>query len=264
MGTVASNPGLARPATVHPYKAGTQVSIGPFTVNLSSMELRRGGRKISVQERPIQLLAILLERPGQLFSRDELRQRLWPADTFVDFEHSINTAVKKLREALGDDAAQPEFVETVLHHGYRLIAPVLVPRSREERSRLAVLPFENLNGDDDCCCKALTEALITQLGRECKVLNVIAPLPHFLNQHPWELRQEPSSDYLLLGTVLHSDGRVRITVRLVRSQDQCCLWCDSYTRMHPENLLVQDEVSAHIARSVSEFFSPNEVKRLAG
>jgi len=264
MGTVACKLGAARPATVCPPDADGQVSVGPFTVDLSSMELRRGGRKVCVQERPVQLLAVLLERPGELFSREELRQRLWPADTFVDFEHSINTAVKKLRETLGDNAAEPVFIETVLHHGYRLIAPVSVPRAREQRPRLIVLPLENLNGADDCFGRALTEAMITQLGKKCTMLDIVASLPVLhakIASEPWE---DLSPDYLLSGSLLHSKGQARITVRLVRNENQCCLWCESYTRTHPQNLLVQDEIAASIAQSVFDFFSPQEFKRLAG
>jgi DNA-binding winged helix-turn-helix (wHTH) protein len=93
---------------------------GPFTVDLVSREIWNGG-KIQLQEKPFQILAILLEQPGLLVTREELQHRLWPAGTFVDFDHSINTAVKKLREALQDDAEQPRFIETLPRRGYRFI-----------------------------------------------------------------------------------------------------------------------------------------------
>jgi len=93
---------------------------GPFTVDFVSREIWNGG-KIQLQEKPFQILAILLEQPGQLITREELQRRLWPAGTFVDFDHSINTAVKKLREALQDDAEQPRFIETLPRRGYRFI-----------------------------------------------------------------------------------------------------------------------------------------------
>jgi TolB-like protein/DNA-binding winged helix-turn-helix (wHTH) protein len=89
-----------------------------------SRELRNKAQAVPLQEKPFQILTILLERPGELVTREELRERLWPADTFVDFEHSINTAVKKLREALGDDAERPDFIETLPRRGYRFIGPV--------------------------------------------------------------------------------------------------------------------------------------------
>jgi TolB-like protein/DNA-binding winged helix-turn-helix (wHTH) protein len=97
---------------------------GPFEADLTSHELRHDGSKVKLQEMPFQILAILLEHPGQLVTREEFRQRLWPSDTFVDFEHSINTAVKKLREALADDPDQPRYIETLPKLGYRFIAPV--------------------------------------------------------------------------------------------------------------------------------------------
>jgi TolB-like protein/DNA-binding winged helix-turn-helix (wHTH) protein/tetratricopeptide (TPR) repeat protein len=100
------------------------IHFGSFAVDLTSHELIRDGRRISLQEKPFQILAILLERPGDLVSREELRAKLWPADTFVDFEHSINTAVKKLRHALGDEAETPHYIETLPRRGYRFIVSV--------------------------------------------------------------------------------------------------------------------------------------------
>lgn len=110
---------MPRPATTN-----ARLRVGEYEVDLRSGELRHNGNKVKLQERPFQILAALLERPGEMMTREEIRQKLWPNDTFVDFEHSINTAVKKLREALGDDAENPRFVVTLPRRGYRLIAPV--------------------------------------------------------------------------------------------------------------------------------------------
>ncbi len=100
------------------------VQFGAFTVDLVSRELWKDVQKLPLQERPFQILAILLERRGELVTRDELRQRLWSPDTFVDFEHSINTAINKLRETLGDSGDHPRFIETLPRRGYRFIAPI--------------------------------------------------------------------------------------------------------------------------------------------
>ena len=100
------------------------VRFGIFELDLVAGELRKSGVRIRLQEQPLQVLAMLLERPGDVVTRDELRQKLWPADTFVDFDHSLNTAVNKIREALGDSASSPRFVETLARRGYRFIAPV--------------------------------------------------------------------------------------------------------------------------------------------
>ena len=104
--------------------AGRIVRFGVFEVDRVSGELRKNGSRIRLQEQPFQVLTMLLERPGEMVTREELRSKLWPADTFVDFDHSLNTAVNKLREALGDAAANPRFVQTVARRGYRFIAPV--------------------------------------------------------------------------------------------------------------------------------------------
>ena len=87
-------------------------------------ELRKQGRRLRLQDQPFAVLAVLLERAGSVVTREDLRTRLWPADTFVDFDHSLNTAVNKLREVLGDSAASPRFVETVARRGYRFVADV--------------------------------------------------------------------------------------------------------------------------------------------
>jgi Tol biopolymer transport system component/DNA-binding winged helix-turn-helix (wHTH) protein len=100
------------------------IHFGPFEVDLRAGELRRNGRKIRLQEQPFQVLAMLLENPGEIVTRDELRGRLWPADTFVDFDHGLNAAVKRLRDALGDSAENPIFVETLARRGYRFVAPI--------------------------------------------------------------------------------------------------------------------------------------------
>ena len=94
---------------------------GPFTLDLVSRELWNDGHRVHLQDKPFQILTVLLEQPGQLVTRDELQHRLWPSDTFVDFEHSINTAIKKLRDALNDHAEEPLFIETLPKRGYRFV-----------------------------------------------------------------------------------------------------------------------------------------------
>ena len=100
------------------------VRFGAFELDLRVGELRKGGVRVSLQEQPFKVLECLVERPGELVTREELRQRLWQDDTFVDFEHGVNAAVKRLRETLGDSAETPRFIETLPRRGYRLIAPV--------------------------------------------------------------------------------------------------------------------------------------------
>ena len=100
------------------------VRFGAFELDLRVGELRKAGVRVNLQEQPFKVLECLVERPGELVTREELRQRLWQDDTFVDFEHGVNAAVKRLRETLGDSAETPRFIETLPRRGYRLITPV--------------------------------------------------------------------------------------------------------------------------------------------
>ncbi len=100
------------------------VRFGDFQVDLRAGELRKHGVRVRLQEQPFKVLAMLLAKPGEVVTREELRQALWPADTFVDFDHGLNSAINRLREALADSAETPRFVETAARRGYRLIAAV--------------------------------------------------------------------------------------------------------------------------------------------
>ena len=100
------------------------VRFSVFEVDLRAGELRRNGIKVKLQNQPFQILSMLLERPGEIITRDEMRARLWPAETFVDFDHGLNSAIRRLRYALGDSAESPTFVETLGGRGYRFIFSV--------------------------------------------------------------------------------------------------------------------------------------------
>ncbi len=112
------------------------VRFGIFEADLQTGELRKKGIRVRLQGQPFQVCAILLQHSGELVTREELRQKVWPEDTFVDFEHALNTAIAKIRIALGDDAENPRFVETLPRRGYRFIGPVDKPSS----------PAPSLNG----------------------------------------------------------------------------------------------------------------------
>ena len=109
---------------MEPTTSSPTIRFGCFEVDLQSGELRKKGLRIKLQEQPFQVLAMLLQHPGEVVTREDLRNRLWPADTFVDFDQGLNRAINKIREALGDDAETPRFVETLPKRGYRFIAPV--------------------------------------------------------------------------------------------------------------------------------------------
>ena len=103
---------------------GRPIRFGVFELDLHTGELRKQGVRIKLRDQPFQILLLLLAHPGEVVSRDDLQKHLWPADTFVDFDRGLNKAVNHLRDALGDSADSPRFIETFLKRGYRFIAPV--------------------------------------------------------------------------------------------------------------------------------------------
>ena len=115
---------------------------GVFQIDVRAGELRKNGVKLKLQEQPFRVLCLLLEHPGEVISRDELRNRLWPADTFVDFDHGLNAAVKRLRDALDDSAENPRFVETVARRGYRFIG---IPELRAATVSAGRRPWQGLS-----------------------------------------------------------------------------------------------------------------------
>src|SRR2546430_3321781 len=156
---------------------------GVFEVDVRSGELRKQGVRIKLQEQPFHVLAVLLQRPGEVVTREQLRSENWSADTFVDFDNSVNTAINKLREALGDSADNPRFVETLPRRGYRLLAGVqeqdratapeaVLPVGVTGRRAVAVLPFKLLtpNPEDDYLSVALADAVINRLGANGELL----------------------------------------------------------------------------------------------
>jgi len=113
---------------------------GSLALDLRSGEVQKNGRRVKLQEQPFQVLAALVERPGEVVTREELRQRVWPENTFVDFNNGLNIAIVKLRQALNDDAANPRYIETLPKRGYRFIAAVEAGKNGGEQQAKAPAP----------------------------------------------------------------------------------------------------------------------------
>jgi DNA-binding winged helix-turn-helix (wHTH) protein len=118
------NPKVLEQVMLETSSSKPKLRFGPFLADLGSGELYKRGKRVKIQQQPMQVLSALLERPREVVTREELRKRIWPVDTFVDFEHSLNTAVKKMRLALGDNAGRPRYVETLPRRGYRFLGDV--------------------------------------------------------------------------------------------------------------------------------------------
>ncbi len=204
---------------------------------------------------------MLLEHPGEVVSRDELRNKLWPADTFVDFDHSLNKAINKLREALGDSADNPVFIETLAKRGYRFVASHAAKPGRIES--LAVLPLANLSGDSEqeYFAEGMTEALITSLAK-IGALRVISRTTamHYKGVHRplREIAQELRVDGIIEGTVLRSGDRVRISTQLVDAHTDTHLWAEHYDRDMRDILALHSEVAQAIARQVQVKLTPQD------
>jgi TolB-like protein/DNA-binding winged helix-turn-helix (wHTH) protein/tetratricopeptide (TPR) repeat protein len=287
-----------------------RLRFGVFQLDPTTGELLRAGRQVRLQEQPFKILMLLLERPGELVSRDDLRRQLWPADTFVDFDDGVNAAVKKLRFALGDSSENPRFIETIPRRGYRFIAPVAPvvdtaprqvvdestssPHARfpasgkalavglalfvtaaiaavtlinteapSERSSdlsairsLVVLPLKNVSNDpaEQYFADGMTEELTTRIASlgGLRVISRTSSMQYKETRKSLpQIASELSVDAVVEGSVLRSDGRVRITARLVQANTDRQLWAESYDRDERDVLKLQNEVARDIAHNVS-------------
>jgi len=241
-----------------------------FEVDTGSGELRRRGSKVNLQGQPFQVLVLLLERPGQVVTRDELSKQLWPANTFVDSERGLNKAINKIRAALRDDAEKPRFIETLPQRGYRFIAPVEKLAEVHGRFRLqnapridslAVLPLENLSGDtaQEYFSDGLTEELIYAVARidSLRVISRTSVMPYkgFQKSLP-VIAKELGVDAIVEGSVARSDQKIRITVQLIHATEDRHLWSGRYERDLRDILQLQAEVAHSIAFQIHKVVEP--------
>jgi TolB-like protein/DNA-binding winged helix-turn-helix (wHTH) protein len=242
-----------------------------FELDVRSRELRQGERRIPLQEQPFQVLRTMLERPGEIVTREELQRRLWPDGTFVDFEHGLNAAVKRLRAVLGDTADSPRFVETLPRRGYRFIAKL--NGGSGPQVRLVVLPFANLSGDtaEDYFSDSLTEELIAQLGVACRGrVGVIARWSSMTfkgaSRRARDIAEALQASHLLEGTVRCDGERLRITARLIEAANETRLWSELYDRDLSQSggltsgrwsLAVQTDVASRVAGALAFELMPS-------
>lgn len=252
-----------------PFRA----AFGPFKLDLSTGELRKHGIAIRLQEQPFQLLKALIERQGEVVTKEQLREALWTKDVFVDFDHGLNSALTKLRAALGDSAEVPRYIETVSRRGYRFIGQLEKQAIKKTRGRimLAVLPFENLSDDPDqeFFSDGMTEEMITQLSRlDPANLGVIARTSSMLykktDKNAHQIGLELKVDYVLEGSIRRSSERVRITAQLIETLDQSHIWGERYDRTFEDILKLQTEAAEQIARSLAIELLPEFNRILMG
>jgi len=305
---------------------------GPFELKPKTRELFKHGVKLKLRPQPFRVLELLLERAGECVTRDELQAHVWPSNTFVDFEHGLNTAIKQLRGVLGDSATEPRYVETLPKLGYRILgdveagaavpasptvstgpaptdqnAPVvravtgapevvsaspdraswalvagvslailliigglahfkkpLAARSSQNaaasnRKMLAVLPFQNLTGDEsqEYFSDGLTEEMIAQIGRiHPREFGVIArtSVMHYkyTSETADQIGRELCVQYVLEGSVRRDSEKVRINATLLKVGSETDLWSHEYDRELNNLLALQEEISREISDEIQE------------
>jgi TolB-like protein len=239
---------------------------GPFELDLRSGELLKEGVRIKLQEQPLQVLAILLENPGEVVTRDDLRRRLWPAHTFVDFEHGLNKAINKIREALEDSAEYPRYVETLPRRGYRFLEVASQNRC-DVIDSIAVLPFINTSADPDAECLAL--------GIPGSIIHNLSQIPQ-LRVIAWNAAsvvkgrgsssetgaQQLHARAILLGRIWQRGSRLRLQVDLVDSTTDEELWGEQYDRDITEVFSLQDEISSEVSHKLRLKLTGDQASRL--
>lgn len=230
---------------------------GAFEINLESRELRKSGLRLRMEEKPLQILEMLLARPGELVTRKSLREKLWP-DTTVNFEFSLNTAVNKLRLALGDTAENPHYVETVPKRGYRFIAimepaalDIAAAESPHEAS-VAVLPFQNPGGaqDSEFLCDGMAEAIIHGLS-QASGLRVVAwnTVRRYKGAEldPRIAGRNLQVRAVLMGKVEHNSGSLSLSAELVAVDTGWRLWGRQASCSLNNLLHLQEEITREVA-----------------
>jgi TolB-like protein/DNA-binding winged helix-turn-helix (wHTH) protein len=245
------------------------IRIGVFEISPLTGELRKQGLKVKLGRQGFKLLLLLLERPGETRTREELRQQLWLSDTFVDFEHSLNKAIHVLRQALGDSATHPRYIETIAGQGYRLI-PIpqgpsrLAVRRRNGRKidSLAVLPFANGSVDPDMefLTERITERVIDTISR----ISGIGVLAYSAVQRYREKDLDPRrvGQNLLVravaaGEIIRRNDELLLHVELIDVGNGTQLWGAQFKEPYSDVLVHPEKLADKICHQLRLVLAPN-------
>jgi DNA-binding winged helix-turn-helix (wHTH) protein/tetratricopeptide (TPR) repeat protein len=267
----------------------TTKAAGEIELDLGRYELRRQGRRVKLEKKPMELLILLVGRREQLVSRQEIVTRLWRSDLFIDTETNINNIVRKIRTALGDDSGKQRFLETVVGKGYRFIGPMRVIDARYpqsefgsggmrahspekagsggERASLAVLPLIQLGkaADDQGICLGFADALVTRLGNlpSVDVLPTSAVLDVPADATPSEAASRLGVRFVVHGGIQMSKGQWRLSMEMFDNHMQCA--CFTRKRDLDSNRLseLEDEIAKQIAVTLNRPLGPKTLQRLA-
>lgn len=258
----------------HSIQPSRAVRFGVFEVDFQARELRKRGLRLKLQEKPFQILEMLVARPGEVVTREELRAKLWPG-IYAGFDRSLNTAVNALRQVLGDSSVNPRFVETRARRGYRFIAPVEVSGATarafvngEVLDSIAVLPFENAGGDPEMeyLIDGIAESIINSLSQlsHVRVLARSAVLRYKGQQHdPQAIARYLNVRTVLTGRVVPRGEALSISTELIDAQTGWQLWGEQYHRTLADICAVKEEISREISEKLRLRLSGDKTQRLA-
>ena len=238
----------------------TIVRFGEFELDQDAGELRRNGTKVRLQEQPLQVLQILLQQPGKVIQRDELQRRIWPSDTFVDFDHGINNAIDRLRKALGDTAETPLYIETLPRRGYRFKATVDGAASKPRAGgapldSIAIFPFETASSDPDTDYLAvgIPGSVIHGLSQVSN-LRVIswrsAASEQGQHKDPLAIGRKLGVKAVLTGRIWQRANKLRLHVDLLDTANGEEIWGDQYDSDLTELFAMQDSISREVSQKL--------------
>lgn len=228
-----------------------------FEVDFAAVELRKSGRRVPLQDQPFQILRLLIESAPEVVPRDKINAALWPSDTFVDFELAVNTAVRKLRQALGDSIDQPKYIQTVPKQGYRFLTSIewVNEEGSHEKNSIVVLPFEDLSPDhsEQYFCEGMAAEIISILGKfeGLRVISRTSAVRCFERKMDVrEIGRYLNVSTILEGTVRRFGSRLRVTVQLITSGNAAQIWSDRYERNEGDVFDIQEEIANAIVKNL--------------
>ena len=236
----------------------TVLRFGPFDLDSKSGELRRDGEVIKLQPQPLKVLALLVRHSGEVVTREEIRQQVWSGDTFVDFGQSLNFCIRQIREALGDDAETPQYIQTLPRRGYRFLLPVESGEAGLEApvTRLIVLPFRMLRPDPetDFLAFSLPDAVTSSLsGLRSLVVRSSVVASRFGGEplDPKKIAAEADVDVVLTGSLLRAGDQLRVSTQLTEVPGGTLRWSQASQVPLGDIFYVQDELASRIVDSLS-------------
>src|SRR6266567_6235841 len=254
------NPALAPPV----------IRFGVFEFNTQTRELRKHGLKIKLEPQAFKVLSLLLERPGQIRTREELKQRLWADNIYVDFKRGLYKAIHAVRQALGDSATNPRFLETIEGQGYRFIPipqelsrPAVRPKNGYKIDSLAVLPFTNGSAESemDFVAKRISERVIDVLSR-ARGLGVLpyCRVRHFGQKDldPWEVGQNLRVRAVATGEMIQRNDEILLRVELIEVRSGIQLWGEQFKEFYSDVLGCPERVADKISNELRQILAPDK------